>query len=305
MSTALTDYVLLPIDSIDMGERYRKHAETGIDALAESIDTLGLLHPIVVLPANGNGKYPLVAGERRIMAHNRLKLEEIEAHIVHDLNEADRLLAEHNENTCRQQMTPSEAAACMRAREEVLKPLAQEAKKANLQKGRSAPKPKISTSGKGKTSRETAAEGTGFSGRTLEKVTEIETIAANPDVPQEVRDLAMAKLTEINTAEKPKVHPAWVAVTSALKKAAVEAAALKEKVEGAIAEPTYLGQAKALADAIRALAKSAAALEAAFIGADNFDHDVNPEIVADAFKDIRSHIATINKAGKAVKDLGA
>jgi hypothetical protein len=43
------------------------------------------------------------------LAYRKLGFEVIEAHIVHDLDDANLLLAEHDENICRVQMTTGEA----------------------------------------------------------------------------------------------------------------------------------------------------------------------------------------------------
>ena len=44
----------------------------GIDELAESIRVLGLLEPIVVTASSKSGKYEILAGQRRFLAHKRL-----------------------------------------------------------------------------------------------------------------------------------------------------------------------------------------------------------------------------------------
>jgi ParB/RepB/Spo0J family partition protein len=104
-SSDLPVFAELPIADIDIGERYRKDPDKDLDTLADSIDTLGLLQPIVVTPK----PHKLIAGERRVLAYRKLGFEVIEAHIVHDLDDANLLLAEHDENICRVQMTTGEA----------------------------------------------------------------------------------------------------------------------------------------------------------------------------------------------------
>ena len=49
-----------------------------IDQLATSIAQYGLLQPITVLPTE-NGDYQLVAGERRLLACRKLKMQEVPA----------------------------------------------------------------------------------------------------------------------------------------------------------------------------------------------------------------------------------
>ncbi|TAK03382.1 MAG: hypothetical protein EPO39_12280, partial [Candidatus Manganitrophaceae bacterium] len=46
--------------------------------LAENIRMNGLIQPITVVP-NGEGKYDLVMGERRLRAHEKLGMEKIAA----------------------------------------------------------------------------------------------------------------------------------------------------------------------------------------------------------------------------------
>jgi N6-adenosine-specific RNA methylase IME4 len=97
---------LLPIDEIQVGLRYRKDMGE-LRSLAESIQDVGLLHPIVVTP---EGR--LIAGQRRLEACRQLKWSEIPVTIV-DLNEATR--GEAHENFVRKDLLPSEIVALKRA----------------------------------------------------------------------------------------------------------------------------------------------------------------------------------------------
>lgn len=74
--------------------------------MATSIQAVGLLHPIVVTPDN-----QLIAGRRRLEAYRHLGRDDIPARVVRDLDEARRVLAESDENTCRKDLSPSEAVA--------------------------------------------------------------------------------------------------------------------------------------------------------------------------------------------------
>ncbi len=55
----------------------RTRVGEGIDELAESIRVLGLLEPIVVAPADKDGKYEILTGQRRFLAHKKLKRKAI------------------------------------------------------------------------------------------------------------------------------------------------------------------------------------------------------------------------------------
>jgi ParB family chromosome partitioning protein len=80
-------------------------------ALAESIETRGILQPLVVRALPG-GTYELIAGERRLRAAKIAQLEEVPA-IVRDAEGAERLELALLENVAREDLNPvDEARAC-------------------------------------------------------------------------------------------------------------------------------------------------------------------------------------------------
>jgi ParB family chromosome partitioning protein len=99
---------LVPIDSVRVEDRYRKHLGNLLP-LMDSIRALGLLHPILV-----NSKSRLISGARRLEACKRLGWKTIPARVV----DLDELRAEHDENVVRQDFLPSEAVSIKRALEE-------------------------------------------------------------------------------------------------------------------------------------------------------------------------------------------
>src|SRR5262249_16725561 len=95
-------FVTSPVASIIVSNRFRK--EPGdIQALAENIHEIGLLHPIAVTPDRR-----LIAGARRLMAFKYLGRTEIPVHVV-DLDEIVR--GEFAENVHRKSFLPSELDA--------------------------------------------------------------------------------------------------------------------------------------------------------------------------------------------------
>ena len=96
----------LNLSDIRIPKRHRK--EMGdLSALAESIERVGLLQPIVVRPDNS-----LVAGARRIKAVKKLGWTDISTVVARGIKEEiDWLIAERDENTCRKDFTPSEKVA--------------------------------------------------------------------------------------------------------------------------------------------------------------------------------------------------
>lgn len=96
------------IELIKVSNRYRKDMGD-LDALAASIEAIGLLQPIGI-----DSNYRLIFGERRLRAFEKLGRERIPARIIN----VPHLLSEHAENEIRKDFTPSERVAIGRAMEE-------------------------------------------------------------------------------------------------------------------------------------------------------------------------------------------
>jgi ParB family chromosome partitioning protein len=58
--------------TISKGQARTSEVAKDIDELAESINRIGLLEPIVVAPAATEGKYEILTGQRRFLAHMKL-----------------------------------------------------------------------------------------------------------------------------------------------------------------------------------------------------------------------------------------
>ena len=91
-----------------------------LDALASSINDVGLLAPVVILEDG-----TLVAGHRRLEACRKLGWSTVPVRRVRQINDAVTVLkAERDENTCRLDFAPSEAVALGMALEEMERPKA-------------------------------------------------------------------------------------------------------------------------------------------------------------------------------------
>jgi len=101
----------LPIDEIRPNPlQPRRHfAQAGLEELAESIRTHGLLQPVVVAPA-AEGGYHLIAGERRWRATRLAGLSLIPAVVRQPSGDADSLALALIENLQREDLTPIEEA---------------------------------------------------------------------------------------------------------------------------------------------------------------------------------------------------
>jgi ParB family chromosome partitioning protein len=88
-----------------------KFDEEALAALAASIESSGVVQPLLVRPLP-DGSYELVAGERRWRAAQQAGIEKVPA-VVRDQEEAERLQAALIENMVREDLNPvEEARAC-------------------------------------------------------------------------------------------------------------------------------------------------------------------------------------------------
>lgn len=90
----------------DIKVRSRIRKEYGdIDSLVASIESVGLLQPIGIRPDG-----TLVCGGRRLRAYKKMGRDKIAVYVCCDLkDELDYLIAERDENTCRESLTASES----------------------------------------------------------------------------------------------------------------------------------------------------------------------------------------------------
>ncbi len=87
----------------------RRHFDdTALDELAASIAQRGVIQPIIVRP-NGQGRYQLVAGERRWRAAQRAQLHEIPA-LIRKLGDREVMALALIENLQREDLNPIEEA---------------------------------------------------------------------------------------------------------------------------------------------------------------------------------------------------
>lgn len=101
----------IKIEKIQINKRQRKDLGD-INGLQLSIETKGLIHPIVVEP---DGKsFNLIAGERRLIAYKRLGKKVIPATLKSGLSEIDKQEIELEENIHRQNISFIEQAISIR-----------------------------------------------------------------------------------------------------------------------------------------------------------------------------------------------
>jgi len=106
----------LPLDSLNIGvgQVRVKISEEGIAELASSIAKVGLLEPIVVVETDDPGKYEVLTGQRRFLAHHRLGRETIKSAILDErVDDVDAKVISLTENLVRADLTtPEKIDAC-------------------------------------------------------------------------------------------------------------------------------------------------------------------------------------------------
>ena len=103
----IVEYRDIPLDdlTIDKGQ-VRMDPGKEIEDLARSIEAQGLLQPIVVCEAREKGKWEILAGQRRFLAHKHLKKDVISAAILDErVGEAQAKAISITENLIRRKLS--------------------------------------------------------------------------------------------------------------------------------------------------------------------------------------------------------
>lgn len=109
-----TRYQELSIDLIESKEQPRKNF-SGLESLADSLKSVGLIQPIIVSPRNSEGKYVIQKGERRLRAAMLAGWTHIKAIIADEYKSREQGVAEELvENIQREDLEPLEIAEALR-----------------------------------------------------------------------------------------------------------------------------------------------------------------------------------------------
>lgn len=107
-----------------------------LEELAASIREQGILQPLVVRPAREEGRYELIAGERRLRASRMAGLDQVPV-MIRQMSDHDALICTLMENLQRDDLNPIEEARGMQALKEALECTVEELA-ARLGQGRSS-----------------------------------------------------------------------------------------------------------------------------------------------------------------------
>ena len=107
----IVDYRDVSLDDLVIGKGQVRVQDPGkgIDDLAASIEKQGLLQPIVICQAREPGKWEILTGQRRFLAHKRLNRETITAAVLDErVDEAQAKAISITENLIRRRLTGRE-----------------------------------------------------------------------------------------------------------------------------------------------------------------------------------------------------
>jgi len=100
MSSDRSELLYLPLDHIQVSKFNVRHTnpEEGIEDLAESIRTIGVQQPVVVLRTPEEGRYDLIVGPRRYLASKIAGVKEIPALVLPEKSRKEALIISFSEN---------------------------------------------------------------------------------------------------------------------------------------------------------------------------------------------------------------
>jgi len=104
--------LLVPVELLDSNpdQPRRDFNEKELMSLSQSIKAKGIIEPLVVTKKD-NGRYEIIAGERRLKAAKLIELKKVPVIIIKNIEEpSDRLVLALLENLCREDLNPIEEA---------------------------------------------------------------------------------------------------------------------------------------------------------------------------------------------------
>lgn len=107
----IVEYRDIPLDDLVIGKGQGRIQSPGreVEDLARSIETQGLLQPIVVCAARNREKWEILAGQRRFLAHKHLRRDSISAAVLDErVDEGQAKAISITENLVRRQLSSKE-----------------------------------------------------------------------------------------------------------------------------------------------------------------------------------------------------
>lgn len=112
MGTMAQRVYRIPLKHVKLSEHNvrRRISEEGIAELADSIDTLGLLQPVLLRGKYGSPPYELIVGQRRFRAHKHLGRTKIEATFAGETDDTGVKIRSLVENVVRKELNHADIA---------------------------------------------------------------------------------------------------------------------------------------------------------------------------------------------------
>lgn len=122
------DAANIEISAIRVAKRLREVDQDNVDLLTKSLDEIGLLTPLWVREAAGDGHHSLIAGAHRLAAAKKLGWAEVPC-LVFSVSKLDAKLLEIDENLIRRELSELDRAVFLAERKAVYEALHPETKK--------------------------------------------------------------------------------------------------------------------------------------------------------------------------------
>ena len=107
----ILEHIEIALDDLVIGKAQARteDVDKDIDQLAMSIEACGQLHPIIVCEAEEKGKWEILSGQRRFLAHQKLGKEKIEAKVLDgQVSETEAKAISITENLVRRKLSGKE-----------------------------------------------------------------------------------------------------------------------------------------------------------------------------------------------------
>ena len=114
--------VAIPVEKLHPfeGHPYKVLDNEEMEALTESVQTEGILSPLIVRPLEGTDEYEVISGHRRLHAAQRAGLSEVPA-LVYEISREEAAIMLVDSNLHREHILPSEKAFAYKLKMEALK----------------------------------------------------------------------------------------------------------------------------------------------------------------------------------------
>lgn len=122
MKNTMKKPVAIPVEKLHpfTGHPFKVKDDAEMNTLIESIQTQGILSPLIVRPIENTDKYEVISGHRRLHAAQKAGITEVPA-LIYALDRDSAAIAVVDSNLHREHILPSEKAFAYKMKYEAMK----------------------------------------------------------------------------------------------------------------------------------------------------------------------------------------